>query len=282
LLYAGEHFDTNSQDYYLRARWYDSLSGRFNRMDPFAGNNQDPQSLHKYLYCHANPINGIDPSGLMFTLTGKIVTLAITTVLTGLLGGTISKMSGGSFVYGAIYGSLIGFVIMRTILFQFHKLPKVLAAGLTGGILNALGERLGHYQKKVTGLASEPWDDLRYVDPFIRGFTWSAAAEAFGSGIKSEVMIAISTSILADVVKLISDIFSTGWPDINQWKQIAVDTVFNALIAAATTAYMNAYVDLDALAKLDAEWVKSWITGIFAIPVNSMLNVLKGVVKEEI
>ena len=63
LLYAGEHFDTDSQNYYLRARWYNPLSGRFNRMDPYAGNNQDPQSLHKYLYCHANPINNIDPSG---------------------------------------------------------------------------------------------------------------------------------------------------------------------------------------------------------------------------
>jgi len=65
LLYAGEYFDTDSQNYYLRARWYDSLSGRFNRMDPFPGNNQDPQSLHKYLYCHANPVNAIDPSGAM-------------------------------------------------------------------------------------------------------------------------------------------------------------------------------------------------------------------------
>ena len=35
-------------------------------MDPFAGNNQDPQSLHKYLYCHANPVNAIDPSGEFF------------------------------------------------------------------------------------------------------------------------------------------------------------------------------------------------------------------------
>ena len=49
--------------YYLRARWYDAAAGRFNRMDPFAGNTQDPQSLHKYLYCHANPVNGIDPTG---------------------------------------------------------------------------------------------------------------------------------------------------------------------------------------------------------------------------
>jgi len=32
-------------------------------MDPFGGNNQDPQSLHKYLYAHCNPTNNIDPSG---------------------------------------------------------------------------------------------------------------------------------------------------------------------------------------------------------------------------
>jgi len=34
---------------YLRARFYDPASGTFNRLDPFAGNLADPQSLHKYL-----------------------------------------------------------------------------------------------------------------------------------------------------------------------------------------------------------------------------------------
>jgi len=63
LLYTGEMYDSSASMYYLRARWYDQQTGRFNRMDPFAGNNEDPQSLHKYLYCHANPVNGIDPSG---------------------------------------------------------------------------------------------------------------------------------------------------------------------------------------------------------------------------
>jgi len=63
LLYAGEMFDFDSQHYYNRARWYNPYNGRFNRTDPYAGNMQDPQSLHKYLYCHANPINGIDPTG---------------------------------------------------------------------------------------------------------------------------------------------------------------------------------------------------------------------------
>lgn len=64
LLYSGEHFDAKVQMQYLRARWYDAASGRFNRVDPFAGSPSDPQSLHKYLYAHSNPITHVDPSGL--------------------------------------------------------------------------------------------------------------------------------------------------------------------------------------------------------------------------
>jgi len=48
---------------YLRARFYDPASGTFNRLDPYAGNLADPQSLHKYLYSHANPVAFSDPSG---------------------------------------------------------------------------------------------------------------------------------------------------------------------------------------------------------------------------
>jgi len=67
LLYAGEYFDATAQHYYNRARWYNPYNGRFNRMDPFAGSPKDPQSLHRYLYAHCNPVNGIDPSGRMTT-----------------------------------------------------------------------------------------------------------------------------------------------------------------------------------------------------------------------
>jgi hypothetical protein len=49
---------------YLRARYYNTALGTFNRLDPFSGNLQDPQSLHKYLYVHGDPIQGIDPTGL--------------------------------------------------------------------------------------------------------------------------------------------------------------------------------------------------------------------------
>ncbi|MFA5555058.1 MAG: RHS repeat-associated core domain-containing protein [Phycisphaerae bacterium] len=63
LLYCGEYLDPQLRLYNLRARDYDPFNGRFYQLDPYAGNLHDPQSLHKYLYCHANPINGIDPSG---------------------------------------------------------------------------------------------------------------------------------------------------------------------------------------------------------------------------
>jgi RHS repeat-associated protein len=63
LLYAGEMFDDDAQMYYNRGRWYNPSNGTFNRVDPYAGNNQYPQSLHKYVYCHNDPINGVDPSG---------------------------------------------------------------------------------------------------------------------------------------------------------------------------------------------------------------------------
>ena len=61
--YSGETFDAKVGQQYLRARFYNPSNGRFNRLDDFAGNNQDPQSFHKYAYVHGDPIEGIDPLG---------------------------------------------------------------------------------------------------------------------------------------------------------------------------------------------------------------------------
>ncbi len=62
-LYSGEQFDAKIGQQYLRARYYDPTTGRFNRLDPFFGNTTDPQSFHKYLYTHVDPVNGVDPKG---------------------------------------------------------------------------------------------------------------------------------------------------------------------------------------------------------------------------
>jgi RHS repeat-associated protein len=48
---------------YYRARYYNSLTGRFLSRDPEAGKPVDPKSLHKYLYAGGDPVNRVDPTG---------------------------------------------------------------------------------------------------------------------------------------------------------------------------------------------------------------------------
>jgi RHS repeat-associated protein len=62
-LYCGEQYDFELGTYYLRARYMNPGTGRFWTMDTFGGEQEDPLSLHKYLYCRGNPVDGIDPSG---------------------------------------------------------------------------------------------------------------------------------------------------------------------------------------------------------------------------
>jgi RHS repeat-associated protein len=62
-LYNGEGFDTRTGLYNFRARNYSASLGRFERLDPFAGNATDPFSFNKYGFVHGNPVMGTDPTG---------------------------------------------------------------------------------------------------------------------------------------------------------------------------------------------------------------------------
>lgn len=79
-LYSGEQNDPNLGFYYLRARYLNPSTGRFVTTDPFPGSSSDPNSLHRYLYANANPINRNDPSG-MLSLVEVSVTLTINSIL---------------------------------------------------------------------------------------------------------------------------------------------------------------------------------------------------------
>ena len=63
-LFAGEQFNSELEQYYLRARYYDPSLGRFTRRDTYEGDVFEPVTLHKYLYGNANPVTYIDPTGL--------------------------------------------------------------------------------------------------------------------------------------------------------------------------------------------------------------------------
>jgi RHS repeat-associated protein len=109
-------FDNQLQQYYLRARWYNPTTGRFNRIDPFAGNTHDPQSLHKYLYAHCSPIMNVDPSGrLSLVETMKVISIK---VLTFGIPRTIPAM---------IMRGVIGAAIRFPLTYQVQKIVPPLA-----------------------------------------------------------------------------------------------------------------------------------------------------------
>jgi RHS repeat-associated protein len=56
--YRGEQYDPDLSLYYLRARYYNPVTGRFLNVDSLAGDGQ-----RRYEYAGANPVDGSDPSG---------------------------------------------------------------------------------------------------------------------------------------------------------------------------------------------------------------------------
>ena len=66
-LYTGERLQSETGDYYLRARYYDPSLGQFLSRDPFTGMPTTPVTMRPYLYASVDPINNIDPLGL-FTI----------------------------------------------------------------------------------------------------------------------------------------------------------------------------------------------------------------------
>jgi len=88
-LYAGEQYDVDLGFYYLRARYLNPNTGRFWTMDSFEGEEDEPLSLHKYLYAHGDPVNNIDPSGHE-SLIGIAVAGAIGQALQTVYDGVVS------------------------------------------------------------------------------------------------------------------------------------------------------------------------------------------------
>jgi RHS repeat-associated protein len=62
-LYRGEQYDSDLGLYYLRARYYNPLTGRFMSRDPEDGNPINPATLHKYIYAGSDPVKYVDPTG---------------------------------------------------------------------------------------------------------------------------------------------------------------------------------------------------------------------------
>ena len=61
--YCGEYYDKETEEIYLRARYYEPNVGRFLTRDTYTGEEDEPESLHLYAYCGNDGVNMVDPSG---------------------------------------------------------------------------------------------------------------------------------------------------------------------------------------------------------------------------
>ena len=66
VLYTGQQYDDLTGQYYLRARYYNPVLGRFVQEDEYQGD-----GLNLYAYCNNNPVMYYDPSGYAKKKTGN-------------------------------------------------------------------------------------------------------------------------------------------------------------------------------------------------------------------
>jgi len=86
-LYAGYQFDAAIGQDYLRARYYDQATGRFNSRDSMEGSEINPITFNMFAYAGGNPVSNTDPSGHDFSLSASLAGSTIAANLTAIEGG---------------------------------------------------------------------------------------------------------------------------------------------------------------------------------------------------
>jgi RHS repeat-associated protein len=158
--YNGESLDSRTGLYNFRARWYSASNGRFERLDPFAGNPNDPSSFNKYGFVHGNPVGGTYPTGLFaLGLGGALITIAISSFGRGQegvkvaigrdIGFGFASASAGSVLFGGLFyglgldgakGAVYGFQLGLGIYIAYRsgRIKEALSEGLSDALGRAI------------------------------------------------------------------------------------------------------------------------------------------------
>ena len=139
-LYSGQQFDPDLGLYYNRARYLNTDIGRFWSSDSTDGNNEDPLSLHKYLYGADDPVDNEDPSGNDYgDFSIKLSTIFLPFLNTPMLAGAIINATGGS------------------ALNPTGLIPKPLTDADIDGQLNNVYNKIRAWEKIHGPVDKEPW-----------------------------------------------------------------------------------------------------------------------------
>jgi len=187
--FTGQYFDSEIEEYYLRARQYNPHLARFTSREPVAGQFKEPLTLHKYLYCMSDPVNRIDPSGEL-SLTEVAFSAGMNSGLYGLTGyaqgargwGLLMPMVKGAFLGGG--ASFFAAGLQAKWATQVIKgLQSQAARGmLTAGLRTATGEFLDWAASRLGVPGSS-----EYEFNLSRSFTNLGVGMLMGYG-KAEIM----------------------------------------------------------------------------------------------
>ena len=92
-LYTGEQLDKETNNYYLRARYYDTISSRFISRDSYDGTLANPVTQNHYVYAGSNPTRFVDPSGHFFMGFASFSLNTMSTIMSGYprIAGTVEQ-----------------------------------------------------------------------------------------------------------------------------------------------------------------------------------------------
>ena len=154
--YTGEQYDANAGFYYLRARYYSPMVGRFMTRDTYTGQVNDPYTLHRYLYTKSNVIDRYDPSGAM----------SINILTAVAIGAVIINI--GATVYNGVRKELSATAIGWQVLTNLAFFGAIAASILAGGILGLL-IGIGVLAFGLVGLYRliKSWPDMDTTDKVI-------------------------------------------------------------------------------------------------------------------
>ena len=147
--YSGERYNVISGLQFLRARWYDTDTGRFISEDSYLGTQENPLSRNRYIYTHNNPVNYIDPSGHILLSTGLIIGATIAAgVISGIYSGVKKAQETNDVKKGIVEGVAVG---LATATYTGLMLTTPLSVG---GILGAGAASGGIYSYAEMGMST--------------------------------------------------------------------------------------------------------------------------------
>jgi len=117
MMFTGQYYDTEIDQYYMHARQYDPHISRFTARDPVFGRLEEPLTLHRYLYCGNNPINYTDIDGEWAFSIG----------LSGSANFTLSDIGGSKLFRNALPKALGGIADM----IQYYSVMMPLAVAIS-------------------------------------------------------------------------------------------------------------------------------------------------------